>query len=318
MLSRRELMRWMTTGALGVGAMGCASPGSRSPLVRPATPPPDFTFAFLSDPHVFPGKGAPEATSKAFAHAMAQAETPEAVITGGDLVFDVLETGRSEADAQFDLLDQALAPVTVPIHHTLGNHDCLGVYEASGMDPSDPLYGKAYFRQRLGLESTYYSFDHEGWHFVVLDTIGIEGRSYKGWVDAEQLAWLEDDLATAAKPTVVVGHVPLFSNYVEWKRGTSEGIPKGVSVVNAHEVAAVLERHPVKLVLAGHLHVIETFHYKGIEFANLGAVSGNWWGGLRDGFEEGYARLEFRGGEVAWHYVDYGWEARKEEPAVDG
>ena len=42
--------------------------------------------------------------------------------------------------------------------------------------------------------------------------------------------------------------------------------------------------------------------------ANLGAVSGNWWNGLRDGFEEGYSMLDFRGDQVNWRYVDYGWE----------
>ena len=50
-------------------------------------------------------------------------------------------------------------------------------------------------------------------------------------------------------------------------------------------------------------------------FANVGAVSGNWWNGLRDGFEEGYVMLEFRGDQVDWRYVDYGWQARPEAPA---
>jgi hypothetical protein len=92
--------------------------------------------------------------------------------------------------------------------------------------------------------------------------------------------------------------------------GTEEPIPPGLSIVNAHEVAPILERSNVKLVLAGHLHINETFLYKGIEYSTVGAVSGNWWKGARDGFEEGYARLEFRGEQVSWEYIDYGWEAR--------
>ena len=312
MLSRRELMRLMTSGALGgaaAAAAGCGVRESRSP--EPELP--DFTVALLTDPHVNEEKGAPEGWTKALAHAMARTRPPELVMTGGDLVFDVLEVGRERADAQFELFDRALASVSVPVHHALGNHDCFGVYETSGVSPEDPLYGKRYFLEHFGLERAYSSFDHEGWHFVVLDTIGLGDGKYRGWVDSEQLAWLDDDLATAAKPTVVVGHIPLFSNFIEWRRGTSEGIPDRVSVVNSHEVAEVLVKHPVKLVLAGHLHVNETFHYKGITFANIGAVSGNWWDGLRDGFEEGYAILEFRGDQVDWRYVDYGWEAMTEE-----
>ena len=199
----------------------------------------------------------------------------------------------------------------------MGNHDMLGVYEGSGVATEDPLYGKSYFTNRFNLERPYYSFDHEGWHFVVLDTLGIEGTSYKGWVDAEQIGWLEDDLAASGKPTVVVGHIPLFSNYIEMLRGTTEPIPAGVAVVNSHEVLPVLQKHPVKLVLAGHLHINEVFRYKGIEFANVGAVSGNWWNGVRDGFEEGYGLLEFRGDDVSWRYVDYGWEPPPEEAGTD-
>jgi 3',5'-cyclic AMP phosphodiesterase CpdA len=307
MWSRRDLVR-----VAGLGAAGALLPrapagaAARERATRRGKP--DFTAAFLSDPHVYDQKDATRGFAQAVAHALAQKRPPELVLTGGDLAFDILETDRARADAQYALFEQGLAGVKVPVHHTLGNHDCLGVYETSGMAPGDPLYGKAYYLQRFGLEKPYHSFDHERWHFVVLDTIGIVEREYRGHVDDEQLAWLADDLAAANRPTVVIGHIPLFSNFIEWRRGTEQGIPAGVSVVNSHQVAQVLARHPVKLVLAGHLHVVESFAYKGIEFANLGAVSGNWWEGLRDGFEEGYALLEFRGDQVSWRYVDYGWE----------
>jgi 3',5'-cyclic AMP phosphodiesterase CpdA len=312
MWSRRELVR--IGGCAVAGALLPRSARGAAGGARRRRGKPDFTAAFLSDPHVYDEKGAERGFASAVAHAMSQRRPPELVMTGGDLAFDILETDRARADAQYALFEQGLSSVKVPVHHTLGNHDCLGVYEASGMAPGDPLYGKRYFQKRFGLERPYHSFDHEGWHFVILDTIGIVERGYRGHVDDEQLAWLADDLASANRPTVVVGHIPLFSNFFEWHRGTAERIPDGVSVVNSHQVAEILLRHPVKLVLAGHLHVVESFAYRGIEFANVGAISGNWWNGLRDGFEEGYARLEFRGDQVAWQYVDYGWEA--EAPAT--
>lgn len=288
-------------------AGGALATGCRSATISSAAPP-DFSVAFLTDPHVHAEQEAARGFAKAVNHALAQRRPPERMITGGDLVFDILETDEAAADAQFDLFEAALESARIPVHHTVGNHDVLGVRESSGLDPSHPRYGKTYVRERLGLERTYHSFDHEGWHFVILDTIGIEGRNYRGWVDQEQLAWLDDDLAVANRPTVVVGHIPLLSNYWEWNRGTVEPIPAGVTVVNAHEVIGVLARHPVKLVLGGHLHIVERFQYKGIEFANLGAVSGNWWNGARDGFEEGYSMLDFRADQVTWRYIDYGWE----------
>ncbi|HVS14298.1 MAG TPA: metallophosphoesterase [Thermoanaerobaculia bacterium] len=310
--TRRDLLRLGSLGLLGAwsGIAGCRP----APRDAATPPPPDFTVAFLTDPHVHAAQGAADGFASAVDHAFSLARAPELLITGGDLAFDVLATGREEADAQYTLFEQPLDGVRVPVHHTVGNHDVLGVYEQSGMTPGDPGYGKQYFLERFGLERPYHSFDHEGWHFVVLDTVGIVERRYRGWVDEEQLAWLEDDLAAAGRPTVVIGHIPLLSNYVEWKRGTADGIPDGVSVVNAHQVLDVLLRHPVKLALAGHLHVIESYRHKGLELANVGAVSGNWWRGLRDGFEEGYALLEFRGDLVTWRYVDYGWETRDPVP----
>ncbi len=290
-------------GAAALSSFGCGS------LARQRAASPDFSVAFLTDPHVRDQAGAPRGFATAVAHALAQPRAPEMMITGGDLAFDIMETDKALADVQYDLFDQATATVGVPIHHTIGNHDCFGVHAESEVALTDPLYGKGYWKERFGRQQSYASFDHEGWHFVTLDTIGITAeRGYRGFVDPQQLQWLDDDLAVAGKPTVVVGHIPILSNYYESMRGTEGGIPAGVAVVNAHEVIAVLLKHQVKLVLAGHLHVNEVFHYKGIEFATVGAVSGNWWGGPRDGFEEGYAMLDFFADEVSWRYVDYGWE----------
>ena len=314
MLNRRDLLRFLGAGAAGTAAagLGCAKTSSETPApaataAAEADSGPDFSVAFLNDPHVYGEKGAVEATMTAFD--MAMAEKPDAVITGGDMVMDLLEVERDSADAQFDLLEQCLAKIDVPIYHAIGNHDCYGVSDKSSVTPDDPLWGKRYFLERLGLERSYTSFDHKGWHFAILDTIDLQGTGYRGYVGEEQLAWLDEDLAKANKPTVIATHIPIFSNYIEWRRGTAEGIPDAVSVVNCHEVAKVLEKHPVKLVVCGHLHVNEVFRYKGIEFANVGAISGNWWNGLRDGFEEGFTMLDFKGDQVRWRYIDYGWDA---------
>jgi 3',5'-cyclic AMP phosphodiesterase CpdA len=316
--TRRDLLRFSATAAAGllVPANHAFAARDRTRSARrDRRPKPDFALAFLTDMHVNGELGAAAGFAKAVRSAFDRPQPPEVLVTGGDLVMDILATGAAEADAQYALFDAQLASVKVPMHHTMGNHDMLGVYADSGLDPSHPKYGKQYFVERLKRDHAYSSFDHEDWHFVILDSLGIREREYIGWVDEEQRAWLEDDLATAAKPTVVFTHVPLWSNLIEMKRGIEEPIPPGLSIVNAHEVAPILQQHDVRLVLAGHLHINETFVYKGIEYSNVGAVSGNWWKGPREGFEEGYARLEFRGDQVSWEYVDYGWDAVA-EPAT--
>ena len=55
-------------------------------------------------------------------------------------------------------------------------------------------------QEAIGWAEAATPFDHEGWYFVVLDSLAIEGNGYKGWIDAEQIAWLDDDLAASGKP----------------------------------------------------------------------------------------------------------------------
>lgn len=310
-VTRRDFLR---VASLGTSAMAlpwwaCA----------PARLGPDFTAAFMTDIHMNGERNAPEGFRKALSHMQTLPNRPSMMITGGDLAYDCLHKTPADADIQYDLFDDAMATSDIPVHHTLGNHDVIGVYEDSGMTGDEPLYGKAYFRRRFGRDQIYTSFDHEGWHFVLLDTVGIGERTYHGWVDEDQLDWLEKDLARANKPTVVVGHIPLFSSYGELKSGIeAPDHPKAV-VNNVNDVAAVLLRSPgVKLVLAGHLHINERWIYKGVEFANVGAVSGGWWRGPRDGCQEGYALLSFKGEQVGWGYMDYGWEVPQDASAEEG
>lgn len=315
-VTRRELFRW---SAFGAGALGLSACRQSAVSISPGPQPPDFSIGFLTDSHIDGKRGSADGFRKALDHAVGGERPPELFIMGGDQPMDIMRTGIEEADFQYDLWDAEVAGVSQDIHVVLGNHDILGIADESPLDASHPQYGKQYFLDRFGLEKSYHSFDHEGWHFVILDSVAIDGNSYKGWVDEEQLAWLDDDLAASGKPTVIATHVPIFSNFMEMLRGTSEGIPSGISVVNSHEVAKIIEGHRVRLVLAGHLHINESFHYKGTEYANIGAISGNWWKGPRNGFEEGYARLDFRGDQLDWNYVDYGWEPPvevEEEEAV--
>ncbi len=308
-ISRRQFLGRAAAGGAAMGVLGWSGCASR-------VAKPDFSIAFMTDMHVQKEKRAAEGWRASLRHVQEHPANPDFIVTGGDLAMDILATDVAKADEQYDLYFSAIDDILrIPVHHVLGNHDCLGIYEKSGLTPDHPLYGKEYFRQRFQRESTYTSFDHRGWHFVLLDTVGFDGRRYIGHVDEEQLAWLERDLAEANKPTVVFGHIPLFSNLWELGSGLEKPISDSFSVVNADDVAKVLAGHPVKLSLSGHLHQNETWTYKGVEFANVGAVSGGWWSGEHYGFGEGYALLSFAGDSVSWRYVDYGWEVASEAEA---
>ena len=69
----------------------------------------------------------------------------------------------------------------------------------------------------------------------------------------------------------------------------------------------------LRLVLQGHLHFLEDIFVRGqTHFITGGAVSSAWWEGKRHGLEEGFVQLRIHGRDVAWEYVDYGWDARPE------
>jgi 3',5'-cyclic-AMP phosphodiesterase len=79
------------------------------------------------------------------------------------------------------------------VHHAIGNHDIFGVYAKSGIGIAEPGFGKLMSQERIG--QTYYSFDHKGYHFVLLDSIQVTAdRNWVAGVDATRLIWLKKDL----------------------------------------------------------------------------------------------------------------------------
>jgi 3',5'-cyclic-AMP phosphodiesterase len=59
----------------------------------------------------------------------------------------------------------------------------------------------------------YYSLDHEGWHWIVLDYLRVSAPGqFTAGIDPDQLAWLREDLARHKKrPALIVTHAPLIS-----------------------------------------------------------------------------------------------------------
>src|SRR5271170_7068070 len=100
----------------------------------------DFTFLFITDTHIQPELDAAQGCDQCFKKA--RTIKCDFAIQGGDHVFDSLGVGRDRATSLFDLYAKTEQDLGMKIHHTIGNHDCFGVYPASGVAPIDPLYGK--------------------------------------------------------------------------------------------------------------------------------------------------------------------------------
>lgn len=164
-----------------------------------------------------PELGAPEGFRQCLRAVNTLATPADFVLTGGDLIFDALDVGMDRIREQWKVFDECSKELALPVHHTIGNHDVVGWSAKSLVKPTDQDYGKKLFAERFGLARTYRSFDHKGWHFIILDSIGQnkETLDYEGWIDDAQLDWLKKDLAATGptKPIVMVTHIPFYSTW---------------------------------------------------------------------------------------------------------
>ena len=101
------------------------------------------------------------------------------------------------------------ANTSLPTHHMLGNHDPAG-WGAGEVPEDHPDYAFGLMQRVLGLPRRHYSFDHGGWHFVVVDNVHLTTPGkHIGYVGEEQLAWLSEDLRLSrGRPAIVAMHVP--------------------------------------------------------------------------------------------------------------
>ncbi len=271
----------------------------------------NFSFVFMTDIHVTPERNATEGLLQAIDTINKLA--PDFVISGGDNIMDALEQTYGRADSLYNLFEETVKNLKMPIYYTMGNHEVFGLYKKSGVSPDHKEYGKKLYENRL--TKRYYSFDFKNWHFIVIDGVGFtEDRHYYGYVDSVQVEWLKQDLEKTGKnkPVAISTHIPLLSVGAQITLGPTEPFAKSSIINNANEIRTILEQYNVKLVLQGHLHFLEDINYNGIHYITGGAVSSGWWKGPRHGMEEGFLKVDVSGEDFTWEYIDFGWEVDPE------
>lgn len=272
----------------------------------------EFSFAFMTDIHVQPEKRADEGFMAAIAKV--NVLKPDFVITGGDLIMDALGVSYERADSLYDLYTELQEKFDMPVYNTIGNHEVFGIYEKSGAGPDHPEYKFGMFEKHLG--ETYYSFDYQGWHFIILNSVvETEDRHYIGKIDEEQMEWISNDLLDVAPetPIIISTHIPFITVFTQILYGEFAPEYHGLVVENARAVLDIFTGYNLKLVLQGHLHYLEDIEVYGVHFITVGAVSARWWSGPNEGVEEGFLMVNVHGDDFCWEYVDYGWEVETTE-----
>lgn len=296
--------------AAGLGTVAAAFTSFESRAATKA----NFTFVHLTDMHIQPELGATEGVHKAFQAVKALPRKPAFGLVGGDLVMDAALVPRSRADMVYDLWKQEAAALGLPLHYSIGNHDLFGLKIDGKPALDDPDYGKALWRKRVGAEQSYASFDHQGWRFVTLDSVGITPQySWEGSLSDTQIQWLDELLRDTphTTPMVFLTHFPIFSAITQYTEGTTVKPTAGTLVKNGKQFREMVEKHNVKAVFQGHTHVVEEINYLGVRYITGGAICGNWWKGPRFGVHpEGFVVATVKDEDLSWRYVPYGWQAQ--------
>lgn len=294
----------MAASAAALGSMNARAAG-----------PDAFRFLFATDIHVQPERAGVTGFKQCVAKMNSLSAKPEFLITGGDLIMDALDVGMDRVKLEWSLFDECMKGLEMPVHHTIGNHDVVGWSAKSIVQPGDQDYGKKIFSERYGQGKTYRSFDHGGWHFILLDSIGQNAatRDYEGRIDDDQLTWLKADLEKVGTqmPVIIVSHIPFFSVWHQVIKGPSFHLDGKALVANVFEFRKLLEAHNVKLVLSGHGHVLEKIEIGRTRYIQGGAVCGMWWKGPVYGNPEGFGVIECRAnGEFTYAYQSFDWKVQ--------
>lgn len=170
---------------------------------------------------------------------------PDIVLSTGDMVAGQqggLDYAGMWAGFHAAVSDQLVA-AGIPFAVSPGNHDASAY---GGFETEREIYVAQWSARRPDVElvddASYplrYSFRVGAAFFVALDSTTV------GPLDAEQMAWLDDQLATSDAPIeIVFGHVPLVPFTVG----------RETEIIGDPALEQMLEQHGVAMFISGHHH----------------------------------------------------------------
>ena len=222
MSNRREFLKLAAVGGGVVYASGLAGCATAMPKTS------DFYFVQLSDSHWgYAGEANPDAANtlkNAVAAVNALSVPPDFIMFTGDLTHTTDDPKeRRRRLAEFKEIVSGLK--IKQVRFMPGEHDA-------------SLDNGAAYKEFFG--ETYYSFDHNGIHFAVVDNVSDAGSR----IGDAGLDWLKADLAKQKTnaPIVVFTHRPLFDLAPKWDWATRDG-DKALAILMPYEHVTVFYGH---------------------------------------------------------------------------
>ena len=311
MSNRRDFLKQVGLGALGASTFSSVKESDNSKEES-------FQILHLTDQHVTSRRSGDKGYLKCIESINSMETSPELVLMGGDMIFDGLYTDLDVYKESIKLYKDIKSKLDIPYYNCIGNHDVLGLSSRRKVPADFPGIGKKMIMDELGMDKDYYSFNHKGWHFVVLNSIyeieGDNGPIYEARIGKDQLEWLRFDLgAHQGMPTIAVSHYAAFNHIGQINQDFELKAMNHIVLKDNKELRLILERHNVKALLQGHTHMSEDFKFNNIWYITSQSVSAAWWGGNWLGFEPGYTVMELGETDILnWQPVIFDWQAQLE------
>ena len=216
-------------------------------------------------------------------------ETYIHAISAGDNVFDRLNF--------FDKYKQVISEIKVPFYQVIGNHDM------DYNNRSNELSAKS-FTAAFG--PAHFSYNVGNVHYVVLKNVFYYGFSYRyiGYIDENQLQWLEQDLKQVKPGSTVMLTIHIPTIYGESEKADSFTSEMSNSLLNRQALYKILAPFNTH-IFAGHSHT-QWFTQAAPNISEHvhAAASGAWWQGevCPDGSPKGYTVYEINGDSVSWYF----------------
>lgn len=309
-MQRRNLLKNM-----GLLAGGFSLPVlSQGKSLVAATPKRSLRIAHLTDIHIQPHILAAHGLTKCL-HQLQNLEIkPDLIFNGGDVVMGSRNVTKDKSDKEWALYQKVIQNEnSLPVFTCVGNHDIWCKDHTISSFES----GKSRAMDQLQLAKSYYSFDQNGWHFIVLDSVQLkpDGSPYTAMLGEEQMDWLEKDLkgTSGETPILIVSHVPILSACVfldgENVKEGSWHVPGGWMHTDCAALVKLFHKHRnIKLAISGHIHLLDQVVYNGITYCCNGAVCGDYWFGKTQETKAGYAVIDlFSDGSFTNNYHTYRW-----------
>lgn len=302
-MQRRNLLKTlgMAAGGLSVSTIASAKALQPKRVLR---------IAHLTDIHIQPHLWAGRSFEKCLHHVQKLPEKPDLILNTGDSIMGSSGITKDKASKEWQSYHQImLSENSLPIISCIGNHDVW--HPEKGMFDD----GKKWASEQLKVTRPYFSFDKNGWHIIVLDSVqsGRDGTGYMAWLDEEQLRWLKNDLreTPSQTPILIASHIPILSASVFFDGDILKDgqwvVPGSWMHTDAAKLVGLFHHHDnVKLAISGHIHLLDRVTYNNVTYCCNGTVCGNYWMGKYKETSPGYTIVDlFEDGSFSNEYIKY-------------